>query len=65
MKLEIMQPYFFPYVGYFKLIESVDKFVFYDDVDFIKNGWINRNRIFVSGKVGYMTIPLLLSLIHI
>lgn len=59
MKLAIMQPYFFPYVGYFKLIESVDKFVFYDDVDFIKNGWINRNRIFVSGKVGYMTIPLL------
>lgn len=59
MKLAIMQPYFFPYVGYFKLIGSVDKFVFYDDVDFIKNGWINRNRIFVSGKVGYMTIPLL------
>jgi hypothetical protein len=59
MKLAIMQPYFFPYVGYFGLIDSVDKFVFYDDVDFIKNGWINRNRIFVSGKVGYMTIPLL------
>lgn len=59
MKLSIMQPYFFPYVGYFSLINSVDKFVFYDDVGFIKSGWINRNRIFISDKVGYMTIPLL------
>jgi hypothetical protein len=58
MKLSIMQPYFFPYSGYFSLIKSVDKFVFYDDVDFIKNGWINRNRLFLSGDVKYFTIPL-------
>lgn len=58
MKLAIMQPYFFPYAGYFNLIAQVDKFVFYDDVNFIKNGWINRNRLFLSGDVRYFTIPL-------
>ncbi|WP_433885042.1 WbqC family protein [Pseudomonas vranovensis] len=58
MKLAIMQPYFFPYVGYFDLIASVDKFVFYDDVNFIKNGWINRNRLYLSGDVRYFTVPL-------
>lgn len=58
MKLAIMQPYFFPYVGYFNLIGSVDKFVFYTDVNFIKGGWINRNRLFLSGDVKYFTIPL-------
>jgi hypothetical protein len=58
MKLAIMQPYFFPYVGYFNLVAAVDKFVFYDDVNFIKNGWINRNRLFISGDVRYITVPL-------
>ncbi|QIH09982.1 MULTISPECIES: WbqC family protein [unclassified Pseudomonas] len=58
MKLAIMQPYFFPYIGYFDLIASVDKFVFYDDVNFIKNGWINRNRLYLSGDVRYFTAPL-------
>lgn len=45
MKLAIMQPYFFPYLGYMQLVNLVDKFIFYDDVNFIKNGWIARNRI--------------------
>ena len=40
-----MQPYFFPYIGYFDLLASTDIFVAYDDADFSKNGWINRNRI--------------------
>ena len=53
-----MQPYFFPYIGYFQLIKAVDKFVFYDDVNYIKNGWINRNRILINGKSHYMTIQL-------
>lgn len=53
-----MQPYFFPYVGYFALAYSVDRFVFYDDVQFIKNGWINRNRILIAGKPAYLTVPL-------
>jgi hypothetical protein len=53
-----MQPYFFPYQGYFQLIAAVDKFVVYDDVCFIKNGWINRNRILAASGVEYLTVPL-------
>lgn len=41
----IMQPYFFPYLGYFHLIHAVDVFVLYDRVQFIKKGWVNRNRV--------------------
>jgi hypothetical protein len=59
MKLAIMQPYLFPYLGHFQLIASVDKFVFYDDVNFIKKGWINRNRILVNGAPHFFTVPLL------
>jgi len=55
--IAVMQPYFFPYIGYFQLIKAVDTFVFYDDVDFIKNGWINRNRVLINGKPNYFTIP--------
>ncbi|SHG04594.1 WbqC-like protein family protein [Fodinibius roseus] len=55
--LTVMQPYFFPYIGYFQLIKVVDKFVFYDDVNFIKNGWINRNRILINGHPKYFTVP--------
>jgi hypothetical protein len=57
MKLAIMQPYFFPYIGYFQLAAAVDRFVFLDDVDYIKGGWINRNRLRISGAVRYITIP--------
>lgn len=45
MDLAIMQPYFFPYLGYFQLARSVDTFVLYDDVQFVKRSWINRNFI--------------------
>jgi len=45
-----MQPYLFPYLGYFQLINAVDTFVIYDDVQYIKRGWINRNRILVGGE---------------
>jgi hypothetical protein len=58
MRLGIMQPYFFPYIGYFQLIAASDTFVFYDDVQYIKNGWINRNRILVKGEAGWFTLPL-------
>lgn len=53
----IMQPYFLPYIGYFQLINHVDEFIFYDDVQYIKNGWINRNRILDNGQAVYVTIP--------
>lgn len=56
--LGIMQPYIFPYIGYFQLINKVDKFVIYDDVNFINKGWINRNNILVGGKANLFTIPL-------
>jgi hypothetical protein len=59
MKLALMQPYFFPYIGYFTLVGAVDRFVFYDDVQYIKNGWINRNRVLIAGKPAYITVPLL------
>tara|TARA_R100000306_G_C4378451_1_gene143054 strand:+ start:2547 stop:3248 length:702 start_codon:yes stop_codon:yes gene_type:complete len=58
MKLAIMQPYLFPYLGYFQLIHAVDTFVFYDDVHFIKRGWINRNRLIFNKEPHYFTVPL-------
>jgi len=58
MKIGIMQPYFFPYIGYFQLINAVDKFVIYDDVNYIKQGWINRNRILLNGKDHLFTLNL-------
>lgn len=59
MKLGIMQPYFVPYIGYWQLINAVDKYVVYDDVNFIKGGWINRNRILVNGQIQFFNIPML------
>jgi hypothetical protein len=56
MKLAIMQPYLFPYLGYFQLIHAVDKFVFYDDVSWIKGGWINRNRYLHAGEARFFTV---------
>lgn len=56
-KIAIMQPYFFPYIGYFQLINSVDEFVIYDNIQFTKKGWINRNRILVNGKDDYISLP--------
>jgi hypothetical protein len=58
MKLAVMQPYFLPYLGYFQLMAAVDKFVVYDDVNFIKRGWINRNRILLNGQEHLFVIPL-------
>lgn len=58
MKLAIMQPYFFPYIGYFQLINSVDKFVIYDNIQYTKKGWINRNKYLQNGKEKLFTVPL-------
>jgi hypothetical protein len=57
MKLGIMQPYFLPYIGYFQLIDAVDEFVVYDDIQFSKGGWIHRNRFLENGSDVYFTIP--------
>ena len=58
MKLAIMQPYFMPYLGYFQLINAVDKFVFYDDANFIKQGWINRNNILLNQEKHRFFLPI-------
>lgn len=53
-----MQPYFFPYIGYWQLIHAVDRFIVYDDVNYIIGGWINRNRILINGQPVWFTAPL-------
>jgi len=58
MKLGIMQPYFFPYIGYWQLLNAVETYVVYDDVNFIKGGWINRNRILAHGNPQYINVIL-------
>lgn len=59
MKVGIMQPYFFPYLGYFSLIKAVDKFILLEDVQFIRHGWIERNRVLKSsGGWQYISVPL-------
>lgn len=58
-RIAVMQPYFLPYIGYFQLLNSVDEFVFYDDVNFIKGGWINRNDILLNDKRQKIVIPCL------
>lgn len=57
MKVAVMQPYLFPYLGYYQLVNYVDTFVFYDDVTFIKQGYINRNYILLNGKPTRITVP--------
>ena len=58
MKLGIMQPYFFPYLGYWQLINAVDEFVVYDNIQYTKKGWINRNRFLQNGSACVFTVPL-------
>jgi len=58
MKLAIMQPYLFPYIGYWQLLHAVDTFAIYDDVTYIKGGWINRNNILLNGERWCFTIKL-------
>lgn len=59
MKLGIMQPYFMPYIGYFQLMKAVDKYVVYDDVNYIKGGWVSRNNLLINGEKQMFTITLL------
>ena len=57
MRLALMQPYFFPYIGYFQLMAAADLFVVFDDVQYIKRGWVNRNRILVNASPQWITMP--------
>ena len=59
MKLAIMQPYFFPYLGYFQLINSVDKFILYENLSFRKESWMTRNRILaVKANPLFIHVPI-------
>ena len=58
MRVAIMQPYFFPYIGYFQLIGAVDLFIVYDNIKYTKKGWINRNRMLQDGKDVVLSLPL-------
>lgn len=58
MVVAIMQPYFMPYIGYFQLIHAADHFVYLDDVNFIKKGWINRNYLLGDKQKELFSIPL-------
>ncbi|MGY4878617.1 WbqC family protein [Vreelandella aquamarina] len=61
MNLAIMQPYFFPYIGYFQLMEYADEWIIFDNIQFIDKGWINRNRILhpnIEKAWQYITVPL-------
>ena len=53
-----MQPYFLPYVGYFQLLNVVDTFVIYDNIQFTKKGWINRNRFLLNGNDHLFSLPI-------
>lgn len=58
MKVGIMQPYFLPYIGYWQLLNAVDKYVIYDNIEFTKNSWIRRNRILQGEKDYLFSLPL-------
>jgi len=58
MRLGIMQPYFLPYIGYWQLLSAVDAFVVYDNIQYTKKSWINRNRFLLNGHDSLFTIPL-------
>ena len=58
-RLAIMQPYFFPYIGYWQLINAVDCFILFDDAQYMRHGWVNRNRILKpGGGWQYILVPL-------
>jgi hypothetical protein len=58
MKSAIMQPYFLPYIGYWQLINCVDEFILYDNIEYTKKGWINRNRYLSNNNDKLFSIPL-------
>lgn len=62
MRVSIMQPYFFPYAGYYRLFTAVDMFVVLDCVQFPRRGWVHRNKLKNSnGELQWLTLPLIKS----
>lgn len=58
MTVAIMQPYFFPYIGYWQLLNTVDTFIIYDNIEFTKKGWFHRNNFLMNGEKTLFSIPL-------
>lgn len=58
MKVAIMQPYLFPYLGYWQLINAVDVFIVYDNIQFTKSGWFHRNNFLLNGKKKLFSLPI-------
>jgi hypothetical protein len=59
LTVAIMQPYFFPYAGYFRLLAASDLFVIYDCVQFPRRGWVHRNKLIdAAGEARWLTLPL-------
>jgi len=59
LTVAIMQPYFIPYAGYFRLFTQADLFVVYDDVQFPRRGWLHRNKLIDrGGEERWLTLPL-------
>lgn len=58
-KVAILQSNYIPWKGYFDLIAYVDEFIIYDDVQFTKNDWRNRNKIKTPVGVSWLTVPVL------
>jgi hypothetical protein len=58
VKVAVVQPYFFPYIGYIQLIKQADVFVVFDDVNFNTQGWVKRNRLLVNGHIHPFVLPL-------
>ncbi len=56
-RVAVMQPYLLPYLGYWQLMASADLFVLYDDVQYVRGSWMNRNRILVDGRPAWFTLP--------
>lgn len=60
VNLTVMQPYFFPYLGYFRLLEVADTFVLLDNVQYQRRGWIHRNKFLkLSGIDDWLTLPII------
>ncbi len=58
-RIAVMQPYFLPYAGYFRLMCDVDAFVLLEDVQFPRRGWVHRNRLRTfAGELAWLTLPL-------
>lgn len=61
MRLGMMQPYFFPYIGYFSLMHATDRWVIFDTAQYIRRGWVNRNRVLSDGRDPwkYVRVPVI------